>query len=148
MTVSGAPVVAEVQGLPEMPVAGLRIRDLVGSGKRGVLAFNTNGMELHDIKVDAADGPAFLIRDSADLQLDHVETARPIAGMPVIRLDRVTRAQVRASRAWLGTDTFLSAAPGLLKSVVLDSNQLSAAKSPTAESAVDFWKAIDSPDRQ
>jgi polygalacturonase len=147
ITVNGAPVVAEVQGLPEMPVAGLRIRDLVGSGKHGVLVFNTNGMELRDVKIDAADGPAFLIRDSADLQLDHVETARPLPGMPVIRLDRVARALVRGSRAWPGTETFLSAAPGLLKSVALDSNQLSAAKSQTQESAVDFWKDIDSPDR-
>ena len=74
VTVSGAPVVADIQGLPEMPIAGLRIRDLVGAGKRGLQAFNTKGLELHDVKIDAAEGPAFLIRDSSDLELDRVET--------------------------------------------------------------------------
>jgi hypothetical protein len=130
-----------------MPVAGLRIRDLVGSGRHGVLAFNTTGMELRDAKIDAAEGPAFLIRDSADLQLDHVESARPLAATPVIRLDRVARGLVRASRAWPGTDTFLSAATDLLKSLALESNQVSAARSPTQESSIDYWKDIDSPDR-
>lgn len=147
VTVKGAPVVAEVQGLPEMPVAGLRIRDLVGAGQNGLRAFNTSGMELRDVKIDAAQGPAFLIRDSSDLQLNHVETAHPIMGIPVIRLDRVSGASLAASRAWPGTDTFLSAAPGLLKSIVLESNQLSGARSPAQETFVDFWKDIDSPDR-
>src|ERR1700683_279088 len=74
VTVSGAPIVVDIQGLPEMPIAGLRIRDLVGSGKRGLQAFNTKGLELHDVKIDAAEGPTFLIRDSSALELDRVET--------------------------------------------------------------------------
>jgi hypothetical protein len=76
-----------------------------------------------------------------------VETDQALAAMPVIRLDRVTRALIQGSRAWPGTGTFLSAAPGLLKSVELDSNQLSAAKTPAEESSTDYWQAIDSPDR-
>lgn len=144
VTISGAPVVADIQGLPEMPIAGLRISDLAGSGKRGVQAFNTKGLELHDVKADAAEGPAFLIRDSSDLELDRVETAEPNASMPVIRLDRVARASIQASRAWPGTGTFLSTdlstAQGML-------NLPGTAKSAAEESSTDFWKAIDSPDR-
>ena len=147
VTVSGAPVVVDIQGLPEMPISGLRIHDLVGSGKRGLQAFNTKGLELHNIKIDAAEGPAFLIRDSSDLELDRAETDQAVAAMPVIRLDRVVRAVIQGSRAWPGTGTFLSAAPGLLKSVELDSNQLSAAKTQTEESSIDYWQGIDSPDR-
>ncbi len=147
VTVSGAPVVVDVQGLPEMPIAGLRIRDLVGSGKRGLQAFNTKGMELHGVKIDAREGPAFLIRDSSDLDLDRVETAQAGAEAPVIRLDRVTQALIQDSRAWPGTGTFLSTAPGLMKSVRLDSNDLAAAQTQTAESAADYWQGIDSPDK-
>ena len=147
VTVSGAPVVADIQGLPEMPISGLRIRDLVGAGKRGLQAFNTKGLELHNIKIDAAEGPTFLIRDSSDLELDRVETDQAVAAMPVIRLDRVTRALIQDSRAWPGTGTFLSTAPGLLKSVELDSNRLSAAKMQTEESSTDYWQSIDSPDK-
>jgi len=147
VTVSGAPIVADIQGLPEMPIAGLRIRDVVGSGKRGVQAFNTKGLELHDVKVEAATGPAFLIRDSSDLELDRVETDQVSANAPVIRLDRVTGALIQASRAWPGTGTFLSLAPGLMNAVKLDANDLTAAKTQTEESATDYWQGIDSPDR-
>jgi polygalacturonase len=126
VTVSGAPVVADIQGLPEMPIAGLRLSDLTGSGKRGVQAFNTKGLELHGVKVDAAEGPAFLIRDSSDLELDRVETANVLPSTPVIRLDRVARAQIQPSRELPGTGTFLS----------------------TGESSIDYWQAIDSPDRE
>jgi len=147
VTVSGAPIVADIQGLPEMPIAGLRIRDVVGSGKRGVQAFNTKGLELHDLKIEATTGPAFLIRDSSDLELDRVETDQVSANAPVIRLDRVTGALIQASRAWPGTGTFLSLAPGLLKSVKLDANDLTAAKTQTEESSTDYWQGIDSPDR-
>jgi hypothetical protein len=121
VTVSGAPVVADIQGLPEMPIAGLRITDLTGAGKRGVQAFNTKGLELHAVRVDTAEGPAFLIRDSSDLELDRVETGDVHGSTPVIRLDRVAPAQVQPSREL----PFLS----------------------TGESSIDYWKGIDSPDR-
>ena len=126
VTVSGAPVVADIQGLPEMPVAALRITDLTGAGKRGVQAFNTKGLELHVVKVDAAEGPAFLIRDSSDLELDRVDTADVHGSTPVIRLDRVARAQVLPSRDLPGAGIFLS----------------------TGDSPVDYWRGIDSPDRE
>ena len=135
VTISGAPVVADIQGLPEMPIDGLRIRDLVGSGKRGVQAFNTKGLELRDTKVDAAEGPAFLIRDSSNLELDRVETSRENQTAPLIRLDRVNSALIQASRGTLST------APGLSKSVIVDS------KMQTEESSANYWQDIDSPDR-
>jgi hypothetical protein len=130
VTISGAPVVADIQGLPEMPIAGLRIHDLIGSGKRGVQAFNTKGLELHGVKVDTAEGPAFLIRDSSDLELDRVETGNALPSVPVIRLDRVARAQIEPSRELPGTGTF-------------PSTFLSA-----GESSIDYWQGIDSPDRE
>jgi hypothetical protein len=147
VTVSGAPVVVDIQGLPEMPISGLRIHDLVGAGKRGLQAFNTKGLELHNIDIDAADGPTFLIRDSSDLQMDHLETDKPLATMPVIRLDRVLRAVLQGSNAWPGTGAFLSATPEQLKAVELDSNHLSAAKKQIDESSIDYWQGIDSPDK-
>jgi hypothetical protein len=147
VTVSGAPVVIGIEGLPEMPVEGLRIRDVVGAGKRGLQAFNTKGLELHNIRLNASEGPTFLIRDSADAELDHVAAVPPNPAVPVIRLDRCQRTVIQGSRAWPGTGTFLSTEPGMLKTVVLDGVQAAAAKTPTEESAVDFWKEINSPDR-
>jgi len=74
------------------------------------------------------------------LELDGVSTRMPLAGTPVIRLDRCPGAIVRDSRAFAGTDTFLSVAPGELKSIVLEGNTLGSAKKATEETADDIWK--------
>lgn len=134
VTVTGAPVVADIQGLPEMPIANLRIRDLSGSGKRGVLAFHTSGLELRDVKVDSMEGPPFLIRDSSDLELDRVETSSDL--VPMIRLDRVMGAVIDGAR---GT---LSIAADARNSVISD------AGIKTVESSTDYWQGINSPDRE
>jgi polygalacturonase len=138
MTVRNARVVVNVEGLPEMPIDGLRITDLVASGKAGVKAFHTKGLELHNVLVGAASGPAFLVRDSQDAELDAVTTRTPRPDAPVVRLDRCPRAIVRNSRAWAGTGTFLETAPGEL--VTLEGNVLTAAKRPTAEIKANYWK--------
>jgi hypothetical protein len=90
---------------------------------------------LHDVEVNADSGPTFLIRNSKDLELDGVSTRQPLAGVPVVRLERCPGAIVRASRAFAGTGTFLSTPPGELKDIVLQGNVLDAAQRPTEESA-------------
>jgi hypothetical protein len=96
-------------------------------------AFNTVGLELHDVQLNAESGPAFLVQDSKELELDGVSTAKPLRGTPVIRLDRCPGAVVRDSRAVAGTDTFLSVGPGELPGVVLEGNALAAAQKATEE---------------
>jgi polygalacturonase len=140
MTINHSPVIIDIQGLPEMPVTGLQISNVIASGKVGMRAYNTLAMELHNVQVNPEFGPAFLIRDSKELELDHVSTRTPVAGSPVVRLDRCPDAIVRASRAFAGTGTFLAVAPGELKSIVLEGNALGNARKATEETAGDIWK--------
>ena len=140
MTINHSPVTIDIQGLPEMPVNGLQIGNVIANGKVGMRAYNTLAMELHNVQVNPEFGPAFLIRDSKDLELDQVSSRTPVAGSPVIRLDRCPGAIVRASRAFAGTSTFLAAAPGELKSIVLEGNTLGNARKTTEENADDIWK--------
>jgi len=130
-----------IEGLPEMPISGLRLTNIIALGKSGLKAHDTVGMELHNVQVNTDSGPAFLIRDSKELELDGVSTREPLADVPVIRLDRCPGAILRSSRAFAGTGTFLSAAMGELKSVVLEGNTFTSARTPTAEAATDFWLA-------
>jgi hypothetical protein len=58
----------------------------------------------------------------------------------VIRLDRCPGAVVRGSRAFTGTGTFLSVAPGEMKNVALEGNALGSARNATEETATDFWR--------
>jgi polygalacturonase len=139
MTIKDSPIVINIEGLPEMPISGLRISDVIASGKNGMRAYNTLALELHNVQVNAERGPAFLIRDSKDLELDGVSTRKPLADMPVIRLDHCPGAIVRGSRAFADTGTFLSVAPGELKSVALVGDTLGGARKATEETPTDFW---------
>jgi hypothetical protein len=143
MTINNARVAINIDGLPEMPIDGLRISDVIASAKIGIKASNTIAMELHDIQVNADDGAAFLIRDSKELELDCVSTRKPLAGTPVIRLDNCPGAIVRNSRAFAGTGTFLSTAPGELKNIIIEENILGAARYATEEKAEEFWHSIE-----
>src|SRR5260370_38021536 len=108
MTVNHARVAIDIEGLPEMNVSNLRISDFVGSAKTGVKAFHTDGLELHHVQINAESGPAFLIRDSKDLELDGVSTRKPLAGVPVVRLDHCPGAIVRNDRAFCRNGTLVS----------------------------------------
>jgi hypothetical protein len=105
-----------------------------------MIASDTAGLELHQVQVDAERGAAFLIRDSKELELDGISTRKPLAGLPVLRLDRCPDAIVRASRAFPGTGTFLSVAPGELKNITLEANVLGDAQKATEEAAADPGK--------
>jgi hypothetical protein len=144
MTVNRAPVAVSIEGLPEMPIEGLRLMDIVASAKAGLRAFNTDGLELHNVMINPGDGPAFLIRKSTNLEIDAIQSRLPAAA-PVLRLDDCPGAIIRDSRAWPGTDVFLSTQPGA-KYILHEKDQLNA-RTPTQEKAEDFWKSINSPDR-
>jgi hypothetical protein len=135
------PVMINIEGLPEMPISGLRIGNVIASGKSGLKAHDTVALELRNVQVNAGSGPAFLIRDSKELELDGVSTRQPLADVPVIRMDRCPGAVVRGSRAFAGTGTFLSVGPGEMKSVVLEGNALGGAGKATAEAVTDLWPA-------
>ncbi|MGA2267397.1 MAG: glycoside hydrolase family 28 protein [Bryobacteraceae bacterium] len=140
MTINHSPLMINIEGLPEMPVTGLQISNIIASGKVGMRAYNTQAMELHNVQVNPEVGPAFLIRDSKELELDQVSTRTPVSGSPVVRLDHCPDAIVRGSRAFAGTGTFLAVAPGELKGIVLEGNTLGNARKATEETAEDLWK--------
>ncbi len=135
ITMNHSRLAIDIEGIPEMPIDGLRISDLEASAEVGMKAFNTKAMELHNVQLNTKEGPAFLIRDSSDLELDGVSSAKPASTDPVIRLDHCPGAIVRSSRAFEGTGAFLSVAPGELKDVVLIGDVLNNARKATEESA-------------
>jgi hypothetical protein len=125
----------EVNGIVEMPTAGVHISDVTGTGRRGLVGSYTDDLELHNVQLNVEAGPAFQITHSTNLELDDVSTRKPVAGVPVIRLGEVPGAVVRNSRAYPGTDVFLSTPAGELKDVGLVGNLLANAATPTAEAA-------------
>lgn len=131
MTVNRAPIAVSIEGLPEMPISGLRLMDIVADAKAGLRAYNTAGMELDHVQINPADGPAFLIRSSSELTMNGAERRVP-GSAPVIRLDDCRGVIIRASRVWPGTIALLSERPDAVRAA-LDSG-------PRVESSEDFWK--------
>jgi polygalacturonase len=138
MTIDHARMAIDVEGLPEMPISGLRISDVIASAKTGMRGSFIDALELHDVQVNADSGPAFLVKDSKELELDGISSRKPLANTPVIRLEHCPGAIVRNSRAFAGTGTFLSVAPGELKSTVPKGDILDGAQKPTEEAVGDF----------
>jgi polygalacturonase len=133
VTIHGAKKVIEIDGLPEMPIAALRLTDIIGSGQVGLTARHTDALELHQVQLNADRGPVFAIETASNLELDGLTTRKPVAGSPVLRLTQAPGAILRNSRAFPGTGTFLSVGPGELKSLHLEGNFLDNAKAPTEE---------------
>jgi polygalacturonase len=135
VSIRGAKQVVDIEGSPEMPITGLRLLNVIGSGTTGLSARFTDGMELHNTLINAERGPAFAIESASNLELDDVTTRTPHGESPVVRLDRCAGAIVRDSCAYPGTRTFLSTAPGELRLVQLVKNRLENAKVQTEERA-------------
>jgi polygalacturonase len=145
MIVNHARLAMNIDGLPEMPIAGVRINDVVVSSKLGAKISNATALELHQVQVNADSGAAFLVRNSKDIELDGVTTRTPLIDAPVLRLDNCLNAIVRNCRTFAGTGTFLSTAPGQLKNIVLEGNAVHSAHQATEERDVNFWNSREHP---
>jgi hypothetical protein len=133
ITIDRCGLAADIAGLPEMPINGLRLSDIIVSAKRGLQAHDTIGLELFNVQVNPEAGPAFLVKDAKDLQMLGVASRTTIAKSPIIRLDNCPGAVIRASKESSGAGTFLSLEPGKIKSVVLEGSH------NVEEVAVDLW---------
>jgi hypothetical protein len=107
----GQPVAINIAGLPERPIEGLRLSDITASGAGGLRAQNAAGLTLDHIRMEPAQGPAFLIRDCRDLRADRLFAGLAPGQGPALRLDRCPRAAVRDCAASSGPGAVLSVDP-------------------------------------
>jgi hypothetical protein len=133
ITIAGAKTVADIAGLPEMPITTLRLTDIVGAGKAGLVARDTDALELHQVQVNAERGSAYTIENAANLVLDDITTRKPVAASPVLRLTHAAGAILRNCRAFPDTKVFLSTGPGELRFLHLEGNRFDGAALGTKE---------------
>jgi polygalacturonase len=84
----GKKKVVDIDGLPEMPIAGLRLTDITDSGKLALTARYTDGLELHHVQLNAGQSTVFAIENAVDLEFDDLTSATPVARSPVLRLTK------------------------------------------------------------
>ncbi|MES1256987.1 MAG: glycoside hydrolase family 28 protein, partial [Acidobacteriota bacterium] len=130
----GPPVMIAIAGLPEMPIEGLRLSDIVATGAGALRASDTTGLELDNVQVNPQQGQAILIRDARGLRLTNVSTRVPVSGGPFIRLDRTPGAVIEGSANADAAGAFISVGPGESKGIFRGPGQL-----PIQEKASDLW---------
>jgi hypothetical protein len=113
VTIDGAKQLIDVDGLPESPIDGLRISDVIGTGTLGAHLVHASGMELHNVQLNVEKGPAFLVEDCPEAELDHIASRKLPKDEPVVRMVRSQGSIVRNSRtfAGIGSDVLLSVDP-------------------------------------
>ena len=99
VTITGARQVADIEGLPEMAVVGVRILNMIGEGRAGLIAKFASNMKLHDVEIGTKQGSSFAFQSINDLELDHVTTNAPHGNLPAIQLDDCSDAVLRDSSA-------------------------------------------------
>lgn len=108
VTVVNAGTVVGIAGLSEQAVEQIRISDLKGTGKRGLVADAADDLELHDVRIDVQEGPAFTFTNSRRLLLNNLATTTPPAGeMAVVSLADVTDVAITGARLGSATKVYL-----------------------------------------
>jgi hypothetical protein len=148
MTMIGTGTAGVIEGLPEMPISNVRISDLIANAVLGFRAHDVAGLQLNNVEVNAEQGPDFLVKSVTDLDLNGIATRKPGADVPVVRLDNCPGAVIRGSKAFTGTNVFLSVPGRERNQVLLMNNLLSGAKVEAQEADTDLWSSIPARKRQ
>jgi polygalacturonase len=146
VTVVNAAKVGEIAGLSEQAIEQIRISDLKGTGKIGFSADAADDLELHDVRIDAKEGPAFTFTNSRRLLLDSLGvTTVPAAGAPVVSVVNVTDAALIAPRAVAGTDVYLKVDGAKSSGISVSNGDLRAAQQPVVTTATVPAGAVTQP---
>jgi hypothetical protein len=128
LTITGAAQVASIHGLPEKAFEELRFTDITATGGTGFICDHADDVELHEVRVGAEAGSAFVFDRVRGLELDGVTSMAPLAAMPVIELTECGRVWLHGCRAAPGTNVFLRDAGSAAGSLHVGANDLSAAR--------------------
>jgi hypothetical protein len=127
-TIKNSPYTARIYGLPEMPIQRLRITDLTGSTEVGFICDSVEGLELHNVEVNAGKGSPFEISNCNDIELRGIKSTKPQSDKPVVKMKNVRDAFIQGCRAFPGTGSFLELTGKNSGNILLVGNDLSAAK--------------------
>ena len=138
ITVVNARQIVGIAGLTEQAVEQVRITDLKGSGRAGFICDAAADLELHDIRIDAKEGPAFAFSRSSRLLLDNVgvTAVSSKAASPVVSFVDVADAVLTGSRSPAGAGVFLQVDGAKSSAITLAGNDLTAAKQAVVSTPV------------
>lgn len=71
----GANRAVQIEGLPEMPIRGIRLDNIQISSKTGVGCVDAEQIEMKNLRIDTKSGPIITVKDSKGITLDRIVTS-------------------------------------------------------------------------
>ncbi len=113
-----------INGLDEMPVQEISLNDVVFEAETGIVIKNAKDIELHNVRVNTKTGSALQAEKTERLDVDALLSAKPIAGVPIIKLLNVQDVLIRNCWPFKGTSTFAEIKGADTKNVKMSNNEL------------------------
>jgi polygalacturonase len=113
-----------INGLDEMPVQEISLNDVVFEAETGIVIKNAKDIELHNVRVNTKTGSALQAEKVERLDVDGLLSAKPIADVPLIKLNNVQDVMLRNCWPFNGTKIFAAINGAETKNVKLSNNEL------------------------
>ena len=117
-----------INGLDEMPVQEISLNDVVFEAETGIVIKNAKDIELHNVRVNTKTGSALQVDKVERLDIDGLLSAKPIADVPLIKLNNVQDVMLRNCWPFNGTKIFAAINGTETKNVKLSNNELGEAR--------------------
>lgn len=135
ITVSGVKQACFINGLEEMPVDNITFNDINMDAQTGFVIKQAGNIELHNVRVNTASGPALSTESVRTLTLDGLKTLKPLPGIAVADLNNTQDVFIYNSFPPAGTDIFLKLSGENTKNVTLKGNNFGDVKTPVVQDA-------------
>lgn len=113
-----------INGLDEMPVQEISLNDIVFETETGIVIKNGKDIELNNVRVNAKRGSALQAEKTQRLDVNSLLSAKPLEGVPVIKLNNVQDVLLRNNWPFTGTKLFAEIKGAETKNVKLMNNEL------------------------
>lgn len=113
-----------INGLDEMPVQEISLNDVAFEAETGIVIKNAKDIEFHNVRVNTKRGSALQAEKVERLDIDGLLSAKPIADVPLIKLNNVQDVMMRNCWPFKGTKIFATINGAETKNVKLINNEL------------------------
>ncbi|MEY2916999.1 MAG: hypothetical protein RIS73_713 [Bacteroidota bacterium] len=113
-----------INGLDEMAVSEVSLNDVVFEAETGIVMKNAKDIVLHNVRVNTKTGSAVTAEKTERLDIDGLTSAKPLAGVPLIKLVNVQNVLLRNCWPFAGTNIFASVNGADTKNIKLVNNEL------------------------
>ena len=97
-----------INGLDEMPVQEISLTDVVFEAETGITIKNAKDITFHNVRVNTKAGSALQAMQVQRLDVDGLISAKPMSGIPMIKLIDVQDVLLRNCWPFAGTKIFAS----------------------------------------